>query len=77
MFTPNPVTNNILFVDYAGGKIDGVKLIAADGKQIACNFSNQSNSQLKVNIPSLIAKGAYTLQLTTNEGIKSSRILVQ
>ena len=74
---PNPVTTNILFVDYAGGKVNGVKLITADGKQIACNFSNQSNSQLKVSIPSLIAKGAYILQLITKEGIKSSKIFVQ
>lgn len=74
---PNPVTNNSLFVDYSGGKVKEIKLITADGKQVACSFTTQTNNQLKVTIPSVIAKGTYVLQLSTDDGLLNAKIIVQ
>jgi hypothetical protein len=74
---PNPVTNNILTVDYNDGKVKETKLIAADGKQIACSFTVQSNNRLKVALPFLIAKGTYTLQLITDNGLRNTTIIIQ
>ena len=76
---PNPVTGNTLLVDFSGVKIiKQVKLVAADGKQTACSFTLQTNNQLKVLLPTVIAKGAYALQLTTSTGeIINTKILIQ
>lgn len=74
---PNPVVNNIAFVNYSGSEIKAVKLVAPDGKQIPCTFSNQSNNHWKVQLPFAIAKGTYTLQILTNDGEKNSLIMVQ
>lgn len=74
---PNPVTSNVLYVDYNGGKITGIKLIAMDGKQVACTYSNQSDKRLKVTIPALQAKGIYSVQIITDQGSKSTMVTVQ
>ena len=74
---PNPVTNNILFVDYNGAKVKDIKLITADGKQVACSFTIQSNNQLKVTIPPVIAKGTYVLQLNTDEGLRNIKVVIE
>ncbi|MEO5942841.1 MAG: T9SS type A sorting domain-containing protein [Ferruginibacter sp.] len=74
---PNPVVNSIAFVNYSGGEIKAVRLIAADGKQVNCSFSNQTNNQLKVLLPYNIAKGTYTLQIVTKEGANNQLIMVQ
>jgi predicted PP-loop superfamily ATPase len=74
---PNPVTGNELYVNYSGGKINNILLTAIDGKQITCSYINQSDTRLKINIPSFIAKGTYNLQLLNNEGIRSTMIIVQ
>ena len=74
---PNPVVNNTVFVGYSGGKVSEIKLIAADGKQIACDFRAQSGNQLKVSIPFIIAKGTYTMQLVTADGLRNTKIVVQ
>ena len=74
---PNPVTNNILYVDYNGGKIKEFILITADGKQLACSFIMQMNNQLKVTLPSLIAKGTYTVRINSDDGLRHTKILVQ
>lgn len=74
---PNPVTGNTLFVDYNGGKINGIKLIAMDGKELACSYDNQSNSRWKITIPSLSAKGIYNVQLSTDKGVRSILVAIQ
>jgi hypothetical protein len=74
---PNPVTGNSLFVDHNGGKISGIKLIAMDGKQIICTYINQGDRRIRISIPSLPAKGIYSLQVSTEEGIKSTMISIQ
>lgn len=74
---PNPVTNNILFVDYTGSKVQDIKLIATDGKQITCSFSAQNNNHLKVLIPAVLAKGTYILQLNTKEALKNVMVVIQ
>ncbi|MGC4103203.1 T9SS type A sorting domain-containing protein [Ferruginibacter sp.] len=74
---PNPVVDRNLFVEYNGGKVKEIKLIAADGKQLVCSFVAQLGGQLKVAVPAIIAKGAYTLQLVTDDGLRNTTILVQ
>ena len=74
---PNPVTNNILFVDYNGAKVKDIKLITSDGKQVACSFTTQSNNQLKVTIPFVVAKGTYVLQLNTDEGLRNTKVVIE
>jgi len=74
---PNPVTGNNLFVDHNGAKISGIKLIAMDGKQVACTYTNQSDKRIKISIPALPAKGMYSLQVATEEGIKSTMVSIQ
>ena len=74
---PNPVINNMLFVDYSGEKIKDIRLVAVDGKQLTCNFTMQNNNQLKVSVPSTIAKGTYLLQLYTDDGVKNATVIIQ
>lgn len=74
---PNPVVNSIAFVNYSGSEIKAVRLIAADGKQVNCSFSNQTNNQLKVLLPYNNAKGTYTLQILTKERANNKLIVVQ
>jgi hypothetical protein len=76
---PNPVTGNTLLVDFSGVRtIKQVKLIAAEGKQMICSYALQTNNQLKVLLPTVIAKGVYTLQLTASTGqLINTKILIQ
>lgn len=74
---PNPVTSNSLFVEHSGGKISGIKLIAMDGKQMVCTYTSQSDKRIKVSIPFQTAKGMYSLQVSTEEGIKSTMVSIQ
>ena len=74
---PNPATGNSLCVDHNGGKISGIKLIAMDGKQLVCTYTNQSDTRIKISIPSLAAKGVYSLQVSTEAGIKSTMVSIQ
>lgn len=74
---PNPVTNNILFVNYSIGKVKEIKLIAADGKQMDCSFTAQNNDHLKVYIPVALARGTYIMQLYTDEGLKNVMVVIQ
>jgi len=73
---PNPVTNGILFVEYSAGKINEMKLITADGKQLNCGFIQQADNRLRVNLP-VVAKGSYILQLITDNGSVNAKVIVQ
>lgn len=74
---PNPVINNEFFIKYNSIKVNELKLIAADGKQVDCSFVNINQDQLKVTLHSVLAKGVYTIQLNTNKGVKSTMVVVQ
>ena len=74
---PNPVIDNQFYVEYNGIKVNAVKLLAADGKTVACNFKIQKSNQLKVSLPVFMAKGIYTLQLDTDNGLQSTKINLQ
>ena len=74
---PNPVIDKEFYVEYKGGKINGLKLIAGDGKIVACNFNLQKSGQLRVTLPFLLAKGIYTLQIDTENGLHSTLISLQ
>ncbi|MEO6818871.1 MAG: T9SS type A sorting domain-containing protein [Ginsengibacter sp.] len=74
---PNPVVNSTAFAKHSGGEIKRVKLIATDGKQFNCTFSNQTSNQLKVQLPYSIAKGTYILQIETKTGANNTLIMVQ
>lgn len=74
---PNPVSGKTIFVDLTGAEPKEVKLIATDGKQVACNFIIQGNNQLKVTLPTGIAKGSYVLQLHNDDGNHNTTVLVQ
>ncbi|MBS1511919.1 MAG: T9SS type A sorting domain-containing protein [Bacteroidetes bacterium] len=73
---PNPVTNHTVLVTYQGTRVKSVQLISADGKQIPCSFNELYNGQVKVSIPTSVAKGVYTLQLTTDITANSAVIVV-
>ena len=74
---PNPVINNEFYVQYTGFTVNNVRLLAADGKIVPCNFNAQHSDQLKVSMPVLLAKGIYTLQLNTSLGLQSTMINLQ
>lgn len=74
---PNPVTGKMLYVNYSGGKINGIRLFTADGKQIDCNYNNQNNNLLSIDLPYSIAKGVYNLQILSDDGVKIARVIVQ
>ena len=74
---PNPVINNEFYVAFKGGKIKAIKLLADDGKTVACNFNLQKQGQLKVTLPVFLSKGIYTLQLDTENGTESTLISLQ
>ena len=45
---------------------------------MVCSFTLQTNNKLSVLLPAAIAKGAYTLQLTTSTGeFLNTKILIQ
>ena len=73
----NPVTNNQLFVDYNGSKVNAIQLIATDAKQYNCSFTIQGIKRLKVNLPPAPAKGTYILQLNTDDGVKNVIVVIQ
>ena len=74
---PNPVIDKEFYVEYTGGKINGLKLISGDGKIVACNFNLQKAGQVKVSLPFLLAKGIYTLQIDSENGLHSTLISLQ
>jgi len=74
---PNPVSGNMLLVEYNGGKLNQVKLITADGKQLLCKFLFQNSGQFKVSLPAGLAKGSYTLQLATDDGLRNTTLIIQ
>jgi hypothetical protein len=74
---PNPVVNNEFYVQYNGFTVNTVRLIAADGKTVACNFNSQKANQLKIFLPVLVSKGIYTLQLVTSSGLQTAMISLQ
>jgi hypothetical protein len=74
---PNPVTNNEFFIQHDGYKIDWLKLFASDGRLMKSDFVDLSPNQISVNLQPSITKGAYTVQVGTDKGIRTTMILIQ
>ena len=74
---PDPVTDNEFFIQVKNYELKGFKLFGADGREINVNSTLQKNGQVKVSLPSSFAKGSYIVQLNTDKGLKSCKIIVQ
>jgi hypothetical protein len=74
---PNPVVNQELFIDLSGVTVKDIRLFAVDGRLISTSWSIISNDRLKVTLPSSLARGMYTIRITTDHGEKKAMIIVQ
>jgi hypothetical protein len=74
---PDPVTDNEFFIQVKNYELKSFKLFGADGREINVNSALQKNGQVKVSLPSSFAKGSYIVQLNTDKGLKSCKIIVQ
>ncbi len=74
---PDPVTENEFFIQVKNYQLSSFKMFAADGKEINVNSVTQKNGLVKVSLPSSFAKGHYVVQLNTDQGFKSCKIVVQ
>jgi hypothetical protein len=74
---PDPVTDNEFFIQVKNYQLSSFKMFSADGKEINVNSVTQKNGLVKVSLPSSFAKGNYIVQLNTDKGLKSCKIIVQ
>jgi len=74
---PDPVTENEFFIQVKNYQLRSFRVITADGKEIPVNSVTQKDGQVKVSLPSSFAKGHYVVQLNTDQGLKSCKIIVQ
>lgn len=74
---PDPVTDNEFFIQVKNYDLKSFKLFAADGKEVNVNSTLQKSGQVKVSLPSSFAKGSYIVQLNTDKGLKTAKIIVQ
>jgi hypothetical protein len=74
---PDPVTENEFFIQVKNYELTGFKMFAADGKEINVSSAIQKNGLIKVSLPSSFAKGNYIVQLNTDKGLKSCKVIVQ
>jgi hypothetical protein len=74
---PDPVTDNEFFIQVKNYELIGFKMFASDGKEINVSSILQKNGLIKVSLPSSFAKGNYVVQLKTDKGLKSCKIIVQ
>jgi hypothetical protein len=74
---PDPVTENEFFIQVKNYQLNSFKMFSADGKEINVSGVTQKNGQVKVSLPASFAKGNYIVQLNTDQGLKSCKIIVQ
>lgn len=74
---PDPVTNNEFFIQVKNYQLNGFRMFAADGKEISVNSVVRKDGQVQVNLPITFTKGTYLVQLDTDKGFKTSKIIVQ
>ncbi len=77
---PNPATEQITFEYLVGstGRIT-VELLDLNGKLLSnCYTGDQTPGIYKLNVPvATLAKGSYLIRLTSNEGIRVEKLLVE
>jgi hypothetical protein len=74
---PNPVHNQELFIDLKGTIIKDIRVFAVDGRPINTAWSNVNNERVKLSLPSSLARGMYSIYITTEHGEKKAMIVVQ
>lgn len=74
---PDPVTNNEFFIQVKNYQLNGFKMFAADGKEVSVSSVVRKDGQVKVNLPVIFTKGTYFVQLNTDKGLKTAKIIVQ
>jgi hypothetical protein len=73
---PDPVTNNEFFIEVKNYRLNGFKLFSSEGKEVNVSSSLMKNGLVKVSLPTSFAKGHYIVQLNTDKGFRSSKIIV-
>lgn len=75
---PDPVINNEFFIRTGNSAITSVRLFASNNSEVNINgFTRLRNDWVKVNLSAALAKGMYTLNIVTNNGIRNKNIIVQ
>ena len=74
---PDPVTDNEFFIQVKNYQLNGFKMFAADGKEVSVSSVVRKDGQVKVNLPIIFTKGTYIIQLDTDKGFKTTKIIVQ
>jgi hypothetical protein len=74
---PDPVINNEFFIQVKNYQLNGFKMFTADGKEISVSSVTRKDGQVKVNLPVSFTKGSYIVQLDTNKGFRTAKIIVQ
>lgn len=74
---PDPVTENEFFIQVKNYELRSFKMFSAAGKEINVTSAIQKNGLVKVSLPASFAKGHYVVQLNTDKGFKSCKIIVQ
>ena len=73
---PDPVTNYEFFVQLTNCQLKELKLYTTEGNQVTVSSVVQKNEQVRVSLPPSFAKGAYTVQLFTDKGLRTAKIIV-
>lgn len=73
---PDPVTNNEFFVTLTNCELKGLRLFSTDGSEVPVSNVLMKNGQVKVSLPASFAKGTYTVQLLTDKGLRTAKVVV-
>lgn len=74
---PDPVTDNEFFIQLKNYELKSFKLLGTDGREISVNSALLKNGHVKVSLPASFAKGSYIVQLNTDKGLRTAKIIVQ
>ncbi|MFN8244500.1 MAG: T9SS type A sorting domain-containing protein [Ferruginibacter sp.] len=73
---PDPVTDYQFFVQLSNCELKGLKLFTMDGHELQAGSVVLKNNQVKVTLPPNFAKGTYSVQLYTDKGLRTAKIIV-
>ncbi|WP_288878903.1 T9SS type A sorting domain-containing protein [Pedobacter panaciterrae] len=76
MVYPNPVVNNVLYIETGNMSINGIFFYDKLGKRINVNLSNSYND-IAINLPENLPPGIYILELIFNENAVRKKIVVR
>lgn len=74
---PDPVTDNEFFIQVKNYQLNSFRMFTADGKEVKVTSATRKDGQVKVNLPVSFTKGTYLIQLDTDKGFRTARIIVQ